>query len=150
MPAFTSFFRPGASRSGVQLVTGAAAIGTGGLALTPTATVSVHVGIPRRKCKLLSLNLVAKTAAAGSAAITAQTIRRNNVGTPADVTLSAAQDLTATAITTADKAYNIPITATDSQTIFQSGDTLRIDVAAAGTVTTAPQVVIVAEWAVLA
>jgi len=149
MPAFTAFFRPKAARSGTQIAATDGAFGTGGVALVATATVSVHVPIPRRKSKLLSLNLIAKTAAAGSAAITAQAFRRNNTGTPADVTVTATQDLTATAITVADKAYNMAITATDSQSIFQIGDTLRIDVAAAGTVTTAPQMAICAEWAVL-
>ncbi len=150
MAPFSSFFRPLAPRSGVQLVAGAAAIGTGGMALTATATVSVHVSIPREKCKLLSLNLIAKTAAAGGSTITVQAFKRNNVpASPADVTLTAAKDITATVITVADKAYPIAITATDAQCIFQVGDTLRLDVAAATTVTTAPQIVVTAEWAVL-
>lgn len=147
--SISSFFRPLAQRSGLQILATSAAIGTGGLALTATATVSVHVPVPREKCKLISLNLIAKTAAAGSGAITAQAFRRNNVGTPADVTISATKDLTATVITVADKAYPIAITATDAQCIFQVNDTLRVDLVAAATVSTAPQMAVCAEWALL-
>lgn len=149
MPNFTSLFRPLASRSGVQLVTTTAAFGTGGLALTATATVSVNVPVPNRKSKLLSLTICAQTAAAGGGAITAQAFRRNNTGTPADVTLTAAKDLTATVFTVADKAYTFAITAADKDCIFAVGDTIRVNVVAATTVTTAPQMVVVAEWGVL-
>ena len=151
MPAFTAFFRPLGARSGVQLVTGSIAVGTGGVAAGASSTVSAHISIPRRKCKLLSLNYTALTAAAGSGAITVKAIKRNNVpSSPADVVLTAAQDITATAITTTDKSYNVAITGTDTQSIFQTGDTLRVDIVAAGTVTTQPQGVLTAEWAVLA
>jgi hypothetical protein len=137
-------------RSGVQLVTGQAAIGAGGAAAVASATVSVHVDIPRRKSKLLSLNYVAFAAAVGSAAITITAVKRTNTGTPGNVAQTAAQDITAGAITTLDKAYSVPITATDSNAIFQIGDTLRVDIICAGTVTTQPQGKVVAEWAVLA
>lgn len=151
MTAFTAFFRPLVSRSGVQITSTSAAIGTGGLALTATATVSIHVPVPAAKSKLLALTMTAKLAAAGGSTITAQAFKRNNVpASPADVTLTAAKDITATVITTADKSYPIAITGTDAQTLFQSTDTLRIDVAAATTVTQAPQIVISAQWAVLA
>lgn len=145
----TSFFRPLAPRSGTQIAATGANIGTGGMPLTATATVNVCVPIPRRKCKLVSLNVTATTAAAGSAAITAQAFRRNNTGTPADVTITATSDLTATQFTTLDKSYAWAITGTDTQCIFQTGDTLRLALVAAGTVTTAPQVVVTAEWAIL-
>lgn len=147
LTSFTALFRPLPNRSGVQLVQGAAAIGTGGLALTETATVSVNVPMPRRTCKLLSLNVTVQTAAAGSGAITVQAFKRDNVGTPANRTLTGTLSLV---VATADKAYAMPITTTtDSQLIFTPGDTLRIDVVAAGTVTTAPQAVISAEFAVI-
>lgn len=149
MTAFSHFFRPKADRSGVQLCTTSCDIGTGGRALTATATVSVCLPIPRRKCKLLSLNLSATTAAAGGSTITAQTFKRNNQSTPADVTLTAAFDLTATVITVLDKSYSIPLTGTDTQRIFQTGDDCRVDIAAATTVTTAPQMTLCAEWAIL-
>ncbi|GAC1360247.1 MAG: hypothetical protein NVSMB4_18760 [Acidimicrobiales bacterium] len=154
MPAMTSYFRGLAYRSleSVELVSGSAAIGAGGVTVAPTATTTVHVAVPRRKCKLVSLNLMVLTAAAGGGAITAQAFKRDNTGTPADRTLTAATDLTATNFTVADKAYPFPFlaTATDAQEIFQPGDTLRVNVVAASTVTTAPQVVVVAEFAVLA
>lgn len=151
MPAFSAFYRPLGFRSGVQLISGAAEIGTGGVAAVATGTASVHVAVPFRKCKLVSLSVVALTAAAGSGAITATAFKRDNAGTPANRTLTAAFDLTATKITVADKAYTFPIlsTATEAQQVFQTGDTLRVDVIAAGTVTTQPQVKVVAEWAVM-
>jgi hypothetical protein len=150
MPAFTAYFRPLGFRSGVQLVAGSAAIGAGGTVAVASATASVYVAIPRRKCKLLSLNYVALVAAAGSAAITVTATKRTNTGTPGNVAQTAAQDITATFVTVLDKAYNVPITATDTNSIFQVGDTLRVDIICAGTVTTQPQGILVAEWAVLA
>lgn len=147
MPAFSTFFRPLGYRSGVQLVVGSAAIGNGGAAATPTGTTSVHVAVPREKCKLVSLQILVVTAAAGGGAITAQAFKR---ASGASTALTATSDLTATQFTTLDKGYAFPITGTDAQTVFQKGDTLRVDVVAASTVTTQPQVVVVAEWAVMA
>lgn len=150
MASFTGIFRPLSSRSGFQITTPGAAIGTGGVAAVASSTAAVHIPVPRRKCKLVSLQAIVKTAAAGGGAITAQAFKRDNVGTPADRTLTATCDLTATQFTTLDKGYAIPITGTEAQTIFQPGDTLRIDIVCASTVTTQPQVVIVAEFAILA
>lgn len=146
---FTSLYRPLAKRSGEQLAIGGAQIGTGGRALTATATVSVCIPIPRRKCKLLSINLSVTTAAAGSAAITVQAFRRNNTGTPADVTMTATSDLTATQFTVLDKSYDVPLTSTDATRVFQLNDDLRLDIVAAGTVSTAPQVAVSVLWGIL-
>lgn len=149
MGAFNRVFRPKAGDFGEQLVIGAVQIGTGGRALTATATVSVVVPKPFRKCQLISVAIEQTTAAAGSSTITAQVIKRNNVGTPADVNQTAAFDLIAGA-TTLDKTQAIPITATDTTSIFQASDGCRVDLAAAATVSTAPQAMLVCTWAVMA
>lgn len=149
MSAFNSIFKPVAGSFGQNLVTGAVQIGTGGRALTATATVSVVVPKPFRKCQLINVAIEQTTAAAGSAAITAQVIKRNNVpASPTDVNQTAAFDLIAGA-TTLDKTQNIAITATDTTSIFQASDGCRVDLVAAGTVSTAPQAMLVCTWAVM-
>lgn len=157
MSANSTFFRPKPGRFGVNVASTSCQIGTAvGFTIATSGTTSIHIPVPNRKCQLVSLNLVAMTAAAGSGAITAQAFRRNNTGTPADVTITAAKSLTTSVVNPTDAAYNMAITATDAQATFYpvtsttKGDTLRIDVVAAGTVTTQPQASIVAEWAVLA
>lgn len=149
MSAFNSIFKPKAGAFGQQLITGAVQIGTGGRALTATATVSVVVPKPFRKCQLIGVAIEQTTAAAGSAAITVQVLKRNNVpSSPADVAQTAAFDLIAGA-TTLDKTQAIAITATDTTSIFQSSDGVRVDLVAAGTVTTAPQAMLVCTFAVM-
>lgn len=147
MQSFLKFprFKPG--NFGLQPMCESLAVGTGGLALTATATVGGHIPVPNRKCALVSLNITAKTAAAGGSTITAQAFRRDNSGAGANVPLTATYDITTFA--TLDKTYDFPITATDAQRIFAAGDTLRIDLAAATTVTTAPQLCITAVFVVL-
>ena len=147
MSAFTSFWKPKGGSFGLQLVSTGIEIGTGGIAVAPSATTSVILPKPYRKCQLLSLSIQVTTAAIGGGAITAQAFKRVSA---ADKTLTATSDLTATQFTTLQVSYKFPITAGDKDTIFALADTCRIDLVAASTVSTAPQLVIQAEWAVLA
>lgn len=161
MPAGNNvIFRPKPGRFGVNAMATGAQIGTAvGFTVATSGTTSINVPVPNRKCQLISVNLSAKTAAAGSGAITAQVIKRNNqTGSPADVNITATKSLTSSVVSTADASYAIAISATDAQATFfppaykgaaYNGDTCRIDVVAAGTVTTQPQAVITCEWAVL-
>lgn len=148
MAAFNSFFKPKPGNFAQNLFSTGVQIGTGGRALTATATVSVVVPKPFRKCQLIGVSIEQTTAAAGGGAITLQVIKRNNVGAGADVNQTATFDLIAGA-TTLDKTQNIAITATDITSVFQASDGCRVDLVAATTVTTAPQAVLTCLWAVM-
>ena len=109
-------------------------IGTGGVALTGTATTTVWVGVPRaRTFAVINASMQGGGAAAGGGAITAQLIA-NQSGT--DRTLTAATSITATVIS----GNNIEWTITPASpgfNVLTPGDTLRWEVVAATTVTTA-------------
>lgn len=129
-------FRPHPSDFGALLQTLSRAIGTGGMALTGTATTSVYVGVPAsRDFGVRAASIQGYLGYTGASAITAQLIRENNQGTPAAVTLTAAQDITTTVFTGTDNNVNVPITGTDAQCYCQPGDTLRWEVVAVGNVT---------------
>ncbi|MGN6205983.1 hypothetical protein [Humibacter sp.] len=152
--AFTDFFRPKvAQRNGIQPVLAhTQLIGTGGTVAVATSTVSVHIPVGRVKVSILSLAIDALVAAAGSGAITVQVF--------------AVKGGSATAITAATSLKNDVVTAAGNfalaitSTYFDgagnatrvidgtSGDFIRVDIVAAGTVTTQPQCMIVAELAV--
>jgi hypothetical protein len=140
--AFSSIYKPKPGRFGLNLVIGAVQIGTGGRALTATATVSVSIPKPFRKCQLLNIGINGFTAAAGSGAITAQVFKvvGGNGGTR--TALTSTFDLTSGGFTTLDLAFNMAVTGTDPQTIAQKADSFTVDLVAAGTVTTAPQAVL--------
>lgn len=150
---FTDFFRPKvAQRTGLHPTLSSVAIGTGGLPAVASSTASAHIPVGRVKVSVLSLAIQGVTAAAGSAAITVQVF-----------TVKAG---VATAITAATSIKNDVITAAGNfalaitSTYFQdggnatrvvdgtAGDYVRVDVVCAGTVTTQPQVQIVAELGV--
>jgi len=89
-------------------------------------------------------------AGASTSALTIQGFKRDNsIASPADVTLTATKSIKSDVISTLQKSYTVAITGTDAQTIFQAGDILRIDVVAAGTVSTQPTVNVVATFAMM-
>ena len=147
MSAFTAYFKPKGGRFGLQLVHEAVEVGTiGASPFVASSTFRIILPVPYRKSQLLSLSLQVAVAAAGSAALTVRAYKRTG---GADTALTATSDCTATQFTTLQKAYNWPITGTDANTIFQAGDLLVVDLVAAGTVTTQPQLTICASIAVL-
>lgn len=149
MAAFNSFFKPKPGKFAQNIFSTGVQIGTGGRALTATATVSVVVPKPYRKCQLIGVSIEQTTAAAGSGTITLQVIKRNNVpASPADVNQTATFDLIAGA-TTLDKTQAIAITATDITSVFQASDGCRVDLVASATVSTAPQAVLTCLWAAM-
>ena len=112
-------------------------IGTGGTALTGTATTSVYLGIPAsREFVVVAASGQGLLGFTGASAITAQLVRINNQSTPANVTLTAAQDITTTVYTGTDNNVDFPITATDANRVCSPGDTLLWKVVAVGNVTT--------------
>jgi hypothetical protein len=149
MGAFSRVFKPRPGDFGEQLIQGTAAIGTGGRALTATATVSVQVPKPLRKVQVIGVAINGFTAAAGSGTITAQVFKvvGGNAGTR--TALTAAFDLTTGGITTLDKTLVVPLSSgSDATNLLQAADALTVDIAAAGTVTTAPQAILTALMAV--
>jgi hypothetical protein len=137
--AFSRVFRPAPGDFGEMAHTDGVQIGTGGRALTATATVSVNIPKAFRKCQVINVAIVGQTAAAGSGAITAQLFRVVGGSSGTRTALTAAFDLTTGGISTLDKTFNVAITGTDTQCVIQPADTLTVDLVAAGTVTTAPQ-----------
>jgi hypothetical protein len=128
-------FRPQPGFFGALLLSMGAAIGTGGVPLTGTATTTVFVPVPAaRKFAVTGASMQGPTAAVGGSTITAQLIR-DNAGTP--VTLTAATSITNAVIT--GLCTDWPVTASDANRTCNAGDTLRWEVVAATTVTTAPQ-----------
>lgn len=142
-------FRPLPSDFGAMFQTLSRAIGTGGVALTGTATTSVYLGVPAsRTFAVVAASGQGLLGATGASAITAQLVRINNQGTPANVTLTAAQDITTTVYTGTDNNVDFPITATDVQATCFPGDTLLWKVVCVGNVT-APVLSLAAEIAVI-
>ena len=144
-------FRPNPNNFASQFQTLSAAIGTGGRALTGTATTNVFVDVPRgRTFVVYNAAMQGPTAAGGDAAITAQLVRYDATNSAA-VTLTAATSITATVIASAT-VNNVEWTVTPasvSANVCNPGDSLYWVVAAIGTVGTAPELRGVAEIAII-
>jgi len=143
-------FRPKPGNFGQNLAIESVAIGTGGTSVANSATTSVCIATPMRKCQLIGLAINGLVAGASTSALTIQGFKRDNsIASPADVTLTATKSIKSDVISTLQKSYTVAITGTDAGTILQAGDVLRIDVVAAGTVTTQPTVNVVATFAMM-
>lgn len=144
-------FRPNPNNFGAQFQTLSAAIGTGGRALTGTATTNVFVAVPRgRTFAIYNAAMQGPTAAGGDGAITAQLVRYDATNAAA-VTLTAATSITATVISSAT-VNNVEWTITPasvSANVCNPGDSLYWTVIAAGTAATAPELRGVVEIAVI-
>lgn len=149
----TDFFRPKVpQRNGLQPVLSSVAIGTGGMPLTASATVSTHIPVGRVKVSVLSLAIEGVIAATGSAAITVQVFA---VKAGVVTALTAATSLTNSVIT-AQGNFNLAILSAFYQDGGNAtrvidgtaGDYLRVDLVAAGTVTLQPTAQLVSELAV--
>lgn len=154
LPTPIDQWRPKPTREGLRvIVSPSPLIGTGGLVAVASNTVSVHIPVGRVQVSVLSLAIDAMVAAAGSGAITATVnkVTASGVVTP----LTAATSLKSDVVTVAGNIA-LPMLASvfggpaDGARRIDgpSGDYLRVDIIAAGTVTTQPQVRIVAELAV--
>src|SRR3954471_16462832 len=148
--SWPSSFRPHPSDFGALFQTLSRAIGTGGVALTGTATTSVYLGVPAsRKFSVVAASVQGYLGATGASAITAQLVRINNQGAnPANVTLTAAQDITTTVFTGTDNNVDFPITGTEAQRFCSPGDTLLWKIVCVGNVT-APSLQLATEIAVV-
>lgn len=122
-------------------------IGTGGTALTGTATTTVWVGVPAsRVWSVESAQLQGNIPAGGSSTITAQLII-NSLANVADTTLTAATSIKSDVITSNCTDWPINPSAGVART-GQPGDTLRWEVVAAATAATAPVLVAAVEIAI--
>jgi hypothetical protein len=154
LPGIVDQFRPPTRRAGLRVVPSTSPlIGTGGLVAVASNTVSVHVPVGRVTVSILSLALDAMVAAVGSGAITVQVSKVTATGTVSAVT--DAVSIKADVITAAGNIA-LPMRAAvfdgpsngDRRIDGTTGDYLRVDITAAGTVTTQPQLRVVAELAV--
>lgn len=142
------FFRPiNPERRGTELSAESVALGTGGRQATASATTAYVVPLPKRKVTVKSVNLTATVAAAGSGAITVQLFKVSTGG--------GAQAITSTlsltnSIVTGVGTFAFPLSAglADGKRLIDggAGDYLRLDVVAAGTVTTQPTADVVVEY----
>lgn len=138
-------FRPLPNDFGALFNILGAEIGTGGVALTGTATTTVYLSTPgARTFSVTSAGMQGPTPAVGGSTVTAQLIR-NNAGTP--VTLTAANSIKSDFVL--GDSTDWPVTATDANRTCAPGDTLRWEIVAATTVTTAPQLMGTVEIAVV-
>lgn len=149
-------FRPtDISFASAQLVvTHVASIGT----ITANANTRFLVPVPALSANGRVVPVKASFACRGIAldsdgTLLASFIKRDNQGTPADVTLSGTKSLEVDYIALVDKAYDIPFTATltDAQRSFKQGDAMIFNVlnnsAAIDTQPTQAQVTVV--WAII-
>lgn len=150
-------FKPKPVRAGYMLDTiDSGNIGTGGITVAGTATTSVQIYVARTKIAVQNFAINWLVAAVGGSTVTVQVFKVDSAGTA--TALTAATSIKNDVLTGNAKNVALPITATlfdgagNGSRIIDgtSGDSLRVDVVAAGTVTTQPQCVIVGEVAVLA
>lgn len=146
MAGFPHIFKPKPGSFGINIQTLGFTLGAG-TTVTASATTSVYLPIPRRRGYINAINIQGGTAAAGGAAITAQVIKKA-AGTT-DKAQCAATSLT-NSIVTAEGNFAVAITAAEADRFVDpsSADTLRIDLVAAGTVTTQPKLAITVEYLV--
>ena len=154
MPSnYTDFYKPKvAQRNGVRPAISSLSIGTGAALVVAASTVSYHIPVGRVKVSVMSLAIEGVIAAAGSLAITAQVFA---VKAGVATALTAATSLTNSVIT-AQGNFALAVTSTfydgagNATRVIDgtAGDYIRVDLVAAGTVTTQPTANIVAELAV--
>lgn len=134
------FYRPRTSdRSGVEhALVQSGIFGTGGLALTASATTQLRVPTPFRRCWIERISLSSGGLVDGAGTELATVFKRDNVA-GANVALTAATDLEV-ALQVANKVSRIPFltTLTDGQRTLQEGDQIYVDIVSSGAITTQP------------
>lgn len=144
------------SRAGyLPVITDSASIGTGGITVAGTATTSVQIPIPATRVSVQNFSLNWLTAAASTGAVTVQVQKVDSAG---NVTaLCAATSIKNDVLTGNSKNIKLPVTSTlfdggsNASRIIDgtSGDSLRVDIVAAASITTQPQLIVAAEVTVL-
>jgi hypothetical protein len=143
-------FRPNPNNFAAQFQALDVAIGTGGFALTGTATTTVWVPVSRaRTLYVYNASFQGPTAAGGSGAITAQLFKLKTDNTA--VSLTAATSITATIIgSTTNNSVEWTVTpALAGDNVVSPGENLVWKLVAAGTVATAPVLQSVVEVSVI-
>lgn len=133
-------WNPQPNNFGTMMQSISTALATAGPSLVGTASTNIYVGIPRsRTFYIAGANMTGAVAAAGSGAITAQLFKNSTA-------LTAAYDLTAA---TSGNNVDVPLTGTDEERTVSPGDTVYWKVAAAGTITTSPDLRAVVELSLM-
>lgn len=156
MAGFLRVWAPRAGWFGANLVNTETNIGTGGVSVADSTTTSYILPVPgvltsysKAEAILVGLNFsisVAAVSAAGT--VLMQAFKRNNQGTPADVTLTGTKSIEADVVTTTQYTYSFPITASDASCLFLQNDMCRIDVVTTNTVGTQPNMRVSGMWAI--
>lgn len=139
------YFRPNAGRLGIAPSFFPALL-SGTIANTTTTTF--NAGGPHRRAFVERLSVACKTLVASASAVTC-IVYKYDASADTAVALTAAFDLKGL---TADKSGQIALltTLTDADKTFDEGDTVRVVVTAAGTISTQPaDLRLVTEFAVL-
>jgi hypothetical protein len=144
MARFPNFFRPKPGRFGVQPTLVPVVVGTGGTSVAGTATTTVVVPTPRRRCFVESITINGLVAAASTGTVTAQ-VKKRDASAASDVNLTAATSIESDVITAANTVANVAITGTELQRIVEVGDLLKIDLVASAAVGTQPTATVVVE-----
>lgn len=141
-------FRPLPGDYGAQFEWLASTLGTGGTALTGTATTTCWLPVaPVRTFSVVSAAMVGNVPANGSGTITAQLIKQSG-GTA--TTLTAATSIKSDIITgTNVNAFDWPLTQADPNNTCNPGDTLRWEIVSSATAATAPVLQAVVEVAIM-
>jgi hypothetical protein len=148
MAIFPNVWRPKPGRFGNAIEVSTVSVGTQGVNFSASSTVTAIIPVPRRRCYIESISINGRVAAVGGGAMTVQVIKRDNTAA-ADVNITAATSVTNTVITAADVNPAVAITATPQQRVLKAGDTLKIALVAASTITTQPTATVVVELGIL-
>lgn len=132
------FFKPKPGRFGLVLNSASYELSQGDV-IVASGTKSFYLSVPPGKYTILRCNVFCSATATGSGTITAQFFKHRQLEN-SDATLTAAFDIKGM---TALKRTLVPITTTVEQDLILrdesvSGDSIRVDVVASGTVTAQP------------
>lgn len=132
-------------------------IGTGGYAIANTATTAVNIGVPDCRALIRKISISGPIAGASASALTMQVFKRTtSLASPADVAITAATSIKSDIITGAG-TFNVSVSATVANACVVGsapnnstlGDLVRVDIVAAGTVTTQPDLVVIVEYSII-
>ncbi|MGN6205978.1 hypothetical protein [Humibacter sp.] len=153
LPGPVDWWRPQAQRAGLKVVVAPSPLlGTGGVVGVASNTVTVHIPVGRVRVAVLSLALDAMVAAAGSGTITVQVSKVTAAGVVSPLTsaTSVKSDVVTAAGNIALPMLASVFDSTSGARVIDGtqGDFLRVDLVASSTISTQPQLRVVAELAV--
>jgi redox-sensitive bicupin YhaK (pirin superfamily) len=149
MANFPFYFRPKPGRFGNLPEIVSQSVGTLGVQLTASATVTVPLPtVSGRRFYVESVSIIGTVAAAGGGAVTVTVVNRK-AGGGSDTSITAATSLTSTVITSANTSTNVPITASRSDRVINGTDVVKLLLTCASTITTQPTAQVVVQFVAL-